>query len=374
MIIFIYDTSLTLLGVIDDPISLIWTRRYWECGEFKLLIGYSDFNRDMLAMGNIITIQGYDEAGQISYISITKDEKGEQIEVQGRFLLSWLGKRIIENQIITQGTTEEILYKIVKENAVNPTNSKRKIPNLLMGTSQGLGGNIDYSSDAYVNALTALETAAKAGKLGIKIITDFKNKNHTFTVYKGVDRTQGNSEGNLPCIFSPEYDNVLSQDYEYDTSNQKTTAYIGGETKEGEQRVVVSTQDSYTGLDRTEVFVNASDLSRTINEGDTSTEIPLEEYKNLLLARGNEELASYVETRTFNSELYTAGNLIYKRDFDVGDRVTCLNKQWGIQINSRITEVQEVYQDGAQSIQIKFGESAPKLLNKIRQIYNQKGG
>lgn len=374
MIIFIYDTNLTLLGVIDDPISLLWTRRYLECGEFKLLIGYSDFNREMLAMGNIITIQGYDEAGQISYISITKDEKGEQIEVQGKFLLSWLGKRIIENQIITQGTTEEILYKIVNENAVNPTNSKRKIPNLLMGSVQGVGGMIDYSSDAYVNALTALETAAKAGKLGIKVTTDFKNKSHTFTVYKGVDRTQGNSEGNLPCIFSPEYDNVLSQDYEYDTSNQKTTAYIGGETKEGEQRVVVSTQDSFTGLDRTEVFVNASDLSRTINEGDTSTEIPLDEYKNLLLARGNEELASYVETRTFNSELYTAGNLIYKRDFDVGDRVTCLNKQWGIQINSRITEVQEVYQDGAQSIQIKFGESAPKLLNKIRQIYNQKGG
>lgn len=145
MNIFIYDTNLTLLGVIDDPISLIWTRRYWECGEFKLLIGYSDFNRDMLTMGNIITIQGYDEAGQI----------------------------------ITKSTTELIMLRIVKENAVNPTNSKRKIPNLLLGASQGLGGNIDYSSDAYVNALTALETAAKAGKLGIKIITDFKNKNHT---------------------------------------------------------------------------------------------------------------------------------------------------------------------------------------------------
>ncbi len=373
MIIFIYDTSLTLLGVIDDPISLIWTRRYWECGEFKLLIGYSDFNRDMLAMGNIITIQGYDEAGQINYISITKDEKGEQIEVQGRSLLSWLGKRIIENQIITQGTTEEILYKIVKENAVNPTNSKRKIPNLLLGTSQGLGGTIDYSSDAYVNTLTALETAAKAGKLGIKIITDFKNKNHTFTVYKGVDRTVDNTGGLPPCIFSPEYDNVLSQDYEYDTSNNKTTAYIGGETKEGEARVVVSTQDSFTGLDRTEVFVNASDIKQSYMDGTEEISISLDEYKNLLLARGNEELASYTEARTFNSELYTAGNLVYKQDYDVGDRVTCLNKQWGIQINSRITEVQEVYQDGAQSIQIKFGESAPKLLNKIRQINSQKG-
>ena len=321
----------------------------------------------------VITIQGYDEAGQISYVAITKDEKGEQIEVQGKFLLSWLSKRIIENQIITKSTTELIMLRIVKENAVNPTNSKRKIPNLFLGASQGLGGTIDYSSDAYVNALTALETAAKAGKLGIKVTTDFKNKNHTFTVYKGVDRTVDNTGGLPPCIFSPEYDNVLSQDYEYDTSNKKTTAYIGGETKEGEQRVVVSTQDSLTGLDRTEVFVNASDIKQSYMDGTEEISISLDEYKNLLLTRGNEELASYTEARTFNSELYTAGNLVYKQDYDVGDRVTCLNKQWGIQINSRITEVQEVYQDGAQSIQIKFGESAPKLLNKIRQINSQKG-
>src|SRR5699024_10398104 len=117
------------------------------------------------------------------------------------------------------------------------------------------------------------------------------------------------------------------------TSNKKTTAYIGGETKEGEQRVVVSTQDSFTGLDRTEVFVNASDIKQSYMDGTEEISISLDEYKNLLLARGNEELASYTEARTFNSELYTAGNLVYKQDYDVGDRVTCLNKQWGIQIN-----------------------------------------
>lgn len=371
MNIFIYDTSLTLLGVIDDPISLIWTRRYWECGEFKLLIGYSDFNRNMLAMGNIITIQGYDEAGQISYVSITKDENGEQIEVQGKFLLSWIGKRIVTKQIATQSTTEDILYKIVNDNAVNTTDARRKIPNLNISTSQGFGGLINYTSDACVNALTAIETAAKAGKLGIKVTTDFKSKSHTFTVYKGVDRTADNTAGNLPCIFSPEYDNVLSQNYAHNVENLKTSTYVGGEVKEGTARIIASSRDSFTGLDRYEVFINASDISRT--DPDTEQEIPIDTYTNMLLARGEEELASYTETRTFDSELYTGGNLTYKKDFDVGDRVTCLNKQWGIQINSRITEVQEVYQDGAQSIQIKFGESAPKLLNKIRQINSQKG-
>lgn len=374
MDLLIFDINLNLLGVIDNPISLIWTRRYWECGEFSLLIGYSDFARDMLSVGNIVTIQGYDEAGQISYISIKKDEQGEQIEVQGNFLLSWLGKRIIENQIITQDTTEGIIYKIASESAVNPKNQKRKIPGLALGSVQGVGGLIDYASDAYVNAMTAIETAAKAGKLGVKIITDFKNKNHTFVVYKGEDRTQGNTSDNLPCIFSPEYDNILSQSYEYEVGSIKTTAYIGGEIKDDVERVVVSTQDSFTGLDRMEVFVDASDLSRKISDGETETEMPIEKYKSLLLARGSQELAAYEETRTFDSEIYTGGSLVYKKDFDVGDRVTCVNRAWGVTIDSRITEVQEIYQDGTKNIQIKFGESAPKLLTKIRQIISQKGG
>ena len=374
MDIFIYDKSLTLLGVIDDPISLIWTRRYWECGEFKLLIGYSDFNKSMLAIGNIITIQGYDEAGQISYIAITADEQGEQIEVKGRFLLRCIGKRIIETQILMQDTTEKILYKIVNDNAVNPANTKRKIPKLTLGTLQGYGSIIDYASDAYVNALTALSAAAKAGKLGIKIITNFVNKNHIFTVYKGKDLTEGNNEGNLHCVFTPEYDNILSQNYSHSVDGYKNTAYVGGEIKEGADRVIVSTADTAEGLERTEVFINAADIKQSYLDKGEEITMPLEDYKSLLVARGNENLSEYDETATFDSDIYLGGSLEYKKDYDIGDRVTCKNKKWGITRNVRVTEVQEIYQDGKKSINIKFGESTPKLLTKFRQILNQKGG
>ncbi|NBI18754.1 hypothetical protein D1841_09180, partial [Neglecta sp. X4] len=31
-----------LQGVIDEISSLIWTRRYWAAGEFKLLVPFTD--------------------------------------------------------------------------------------------------------------------------------------------------------------------------------------------------------------------------------------------------------------------------------------------------------------------------------------------
>ena len=51
----------------------------------------------MLVKNNIIMKRGDDEAAQIRYVSITKNSQGlEEIEVQGKFLIAWIGKRIIK--------------------------------------------------------------------------------------------------------------------------------------------------------------------------------------------------------------------------------------------------------------------------------------
>lgn len=81
----------------------------------------------MLVKNNIIMKRGDDEAAQIRYVSITKNSQGlEEIEVQGKFLIAWIGKRIIKKQIITNDTTQNILYRIVRENVTNPADTARK--------------------------------------------------------------------------------------------------------------------------------------------------------------------------------------------------------------------------------------------------------
>ncbi len=372
MELYVYSSEMELQGIVEKIASLIWTRRYWSCGEFKLLVPFTEEHSRMLVKNNIIMKRGDDEAAQIRYVSITKNSQGmEEIEVQGKFLIAWIGKRIIKKQIITKDTTQNILYRIVRENVTNPADTARKIPDVSIATDDEdtESGVIDYTSEQYTNAQLAAETAAKAAKLGIRMRTDARTGAHVFSVYEGRDLTAGNTAGNAPCIFSQEFDNIVEQEYTNSMENLKTTAFVGGEEKEGVARKVAEVGGSAAGLAREEVFINATDIVQEY-EDDDGTQVTLTdtEYLALLSARGAEELEQYAETLSFGSKVNTFANLIYRTDYDLGDRVTCVNKRWGIRIDVRITEIAETYQNNVEEIDITFGESLPALLTQIRQI------
>ena len=372
MELYVYSSDMELQGIVEKIASLIWTRRYWSCGEFKLLVPFTEEHSRMLVKNNIIMKRGDDEAAQIRYVSITKNSQGlEEIEVQGKFLIAWIGKRIIKKQIITNDTTQNILYRIVRENVTNPADTVRKIPDVSIADDDAdtESGAIDYTSEQYTNAQLAAETAAKAAKLGIRMRTDARTGTHVFSVYEGRDLTAGNSAGNAPCIFSQEFDNIVEQEYTNSIENLKTTAFVGGEEKEGVARKVAEVGGSAAGLAREEVFINATDIVQEY-EDDDGEQVSLTdtEYLALLSARGAEELEQYAETLSFGSKVNTFANLIYRTDYDLGDRVTCVNKRWGIRIDVRITEIAETYQNNVEEIDITFGESLPALLTQIRQI------
>ena len=61
-------------------------------------------------------------------------------------------------------------------------------------------------------------------------------------------------------------------------------------------------------------------------------------------------------------------NLKFKADFDLGDRITCKETKWGIQIDARITEVTETFQKGEETIEATFGDSLPTLVDQIRKV------
>jgi hypothetical protein len=372
MELYVYSSDMELQGIVEKIASLIWTRRYWSCGEFKLLVPFTEEHSRMLVKNNIIMKRGDDEAAQIRYVSITKNSQGlEEIEVQGKFLIAWIGKRIIKKQIITNDTTQNILYRIVRENVTNPADTVRKIPDVSIADDDAdtESGVIDYTSEQYTNAQLAAETAAKAAKLGIRMRTDARTGAHVFSVYEGRDLTAGNTAGNAPCIFSQEFDNIVEQEYTNSVENLKTTAFVGGEEKEGVARKVAEVGGSAAGLAREEVFINATDIVQEY-EDDDGEQVTLTdaEYLALLSARGAEELEQYAETLSFGSKINTFANLIYRTDYDLGDRVTCVNKRWGIRIDVRITEIAETYQNNVEEIDITFGESLPALLTQIRQI------
>lgn len=379
----VFDVTIEPLGAVDELASLIWTTKYFDVGTFSLLAPITDNNSKLLVEGNIIVKhdgkrevtdgQGgvWRRAAQITYVHITKDENGlEQLEAKGYMLSKWLSKRCISPQIVTTATNQSIINNIVTNNCGSGASAKRRFPQFVALAQQSIDGSaVEYANEVYANVGTEVKARAQAGKLGYDILINERAKQYGFYLYKGKDLTAKNTEGNTPCIFSRDFDNVDEQEYTASIENCKNFIYVQGAAEENETPPVVTVDAAgASGLELEEVFCEATDIARKYQEGDIEITIPLNTYLEMLRTRGNTEMEGYGEAISFVSTISPNSNLKYKIDFDLGDRITCKEVKWNIQIDARITEVLETYQKGKETIEATFGDSLPTLLEQIRKV------
>src|SRR5665648_504005 len=69
MELYIFDASLNFVGLLDNFISLQWTRRYAKYGEFELHCSLNPENLALLVRGNIVWKKDDPEAGY-NYIDL----------------------------------------------------------------------------------------------------------------------------------------------------------------------------------------------------------------------------------------------------------------------------------------------------------------
>lgn len=378
----VFDKTIALLGIVDEMESLLWQTKYFDVGTFSLLAPITENNKKLLIEGNIIIKHDTkkemtDETGdkwrrgaQITYVHIAKDENGlEKIEAKGYMLSYWLKKRCIYPQIVTTATNQSIINTMVKNNCGSGASVKRRFPQFEMLQQENIAGSsVEYANQVCANMGEEIKAQAQTAKLGYEILVNERKKKYGFCLYKGKDLTARNTAGNTPCIFARTFDNVNEQEYTASIENCGNYIYIQGAADEyGNQPITRVDGESATGLELEEVFCDATDIARKYKEGETEITIPLETYLLMLKTRGNTELESYGKTINFVSTINTNSNLKFKEDFDLGDRITCKEEKWGIQIDARITEATEIYQKGKEEIEVTFGDSLPTLIDKIKK-------
>lgn len=289
----VYTPTLEKIGPIERYTSMQWRRRYTGAGEFELHMPYNPF------LTPEYIIRNGNESGIIESVAITYDpENGTTAEVHGRFLLGYLARRIVLNAVNMNDTPETIIKAIVSDNL-------RGI-DFTVEASQGFTGVMTYENQ-YGNLLEEIEAIAEFAEMGIKVDFD-----RVFKVYKGLDRSVLQST-NSRAIFSRSFENVLTSEYYVDTTAAVNVVTDG-----------VNTIGSTTGIDRREGY-----------------------------AQENLELAFIRESESFTAELNPYGNLRYKTDYDLGDLVTV--KAFGLTINCRIIEINEIYEDEGFKLEILFG-------------------
>lgn len=334
----IYNPSLELQGVIDEFSDLIWIKRYQLPGEFELRTPYAAESKRLLVPENIV--QRFDgeavtEAGVIENITMTADE----ITVKGRFLESYLERRLIKATTYYNGNVEDSLRSII-------TNME-PIPLLELGEDQGLTETLEFQA-TYKGVLSIVSKACRATSLGFRIRPDFSARKLYFEVYKGTDRTANNAS---KVIFSEKYDNLLEEQYTYDSTEYKTKAYASQLVNEVRKAYAVG---GGTGLGLREGHVETS----VDTDGRTTAEI-----RASMEHQGQRALEGWTIKESFTFATDAETPFKYRGDYDVGDQVSVKHIAWGIDLDLRITEIEEDHESGGREIILTCGSPLPEIMD-----------
>ena len=361
-----------LLTIIDDAKSIIWHPKYYSVGDFEVYTPVSDRAVRYLVDGNFVTRPGSKYVGIIEKVNVTYNATdGRMIIASGRFAKSMLDRRLIYKRsgysvsaTVMRGNVEAAVRALVKDNAIScPFDSGRNMEELALGELAGLTDVIrDESGDSaekqatYKGLLAYTDAFLQEYGAGAYCALNADGK-LAYTVFRGVDRTFGNTEGNQPVIFSQDYDNLVSTEYLFDTMTYKNAALIGGEGEGTARFCSILKYSNITGSARRETFVDGGSTSKTYkDENDEEQTLTDAQYDAQLKSLGRQTTAGLALIESLTGEIdLTNGSFRLGRDFDLGDIVTVQDVEIGRFINTRILEITEVQDDNGYMVTGVYG-------------------
>lgn len=333
--LYVFDKELNFLGVVDQFISLRWRRKYYESGEFELVVAPYQNNINLLSKkDNIIIRQDYNEAALIDTIEFNDDGNNVQLKVSGNFLSYLTKRRIIRKIINFKGSIIEGQKQLLREMTALTDDFEIEPTSI----------DSDYVEFqcSYKNVYEYLCKLSKLSNVGFRIVPNIENKVYRFENFTGLNRSSQQSL-NERYVFSTTHNNLEKSTYT-DTLVDKCNYVLVGGTGEGTSRTLVEVKNGdYEGFDLFETFLDA--------KNESNNNLSSAEYENVLETRGKEKLSD--ETKSIE---FTAISNDYRTKWDLGDIVDVEIVDWNIKETLRITEVEETIENGTKSVYPTFGQ------------------
>lgn len=333
MILKIYDfKTLVPLAACSKIKDMRWERYLYSLGKFEFSVPYDDDCVSALKVGNIVKFDGKD--GIILYRSL----KGYELKIQGCDLKFFCNSRVVVPPFVyktkpqpidsydrIKGNAETVIKHYVDSQCVNPSDSKRKIPNLVCAANQNRGERICWQAK-FTKLDEELEKLCKISKFGYDITFDEKNAKFTFDIFAGTDRTVSQTE-NAPVVFCREYKTISESEYTEDWLSASNLVYVGANGDDEEQYIHAEpSEELEKHFMRLESYTNIS--SDDVEEVEDGGIAYLEENKPTETVSG-----------TANQRYK------YKTDWNLGDMITSKITALGdiVSVDEQIIGVREEY-------------------------------
>lgn len=350
MNINVLNENYEITTIVDDYTSLMWCKRYADVGALDLEIEASKENLNVFKKGYYITRDDDDAIFRIESLEIESDENGNDKLIIGALDCKCiLHQRITWSQIfLNNSDVQAFIKEMLNFNFIAPSDTRRRI-NLRFDDNEELNGIgvATTRQSTYDDIGEKVIELCKTYNLGCKVYFNYETQKFHFKLFEGVDRSINQME-NPRIIFAPNNDNMFSSKYDFDMSESKNVALVGGEG-EGLERKLRSVGNA-SGLDRRETFIDASSAK---DEGD------LVDYYDALINEGKNKLSELVATSKFEAEIDPTVYK-YKTDFNLGDVVTVENN-YGVIINARIVEIIETWDNSGYTFEPVFEYIEPDV-------------
>lgn len=349
MEIFILDTLLRRIDVVDEYISVIWTERYATMGDFQLVTLATPANRRRFVADTMIEINDSKRIMRVNKVEEKEDEEnGLVLTIKGFDLSFILQQRVMAAKdgfgmilpVAYFPATAPIemmnnfVWRICIASSGAQVSPGDTIPflNNYAVTPGGLYPNSNIPEPEPVGFIweqklaslySAITDICKAYDLGYRLYKDPNSAKLYFEGYNGVNRTSDQTEF-PPVVFSSDMDNLQSTtEYRDNEAHYNVVVALyeypnpteGGLPEKFSVHVIVSDPQlafSSGGFDQKTKFISISQLP----EGMLMEDVP-----DYLTQLANEELTRARPSYLFDGEINPIGDYQYERDYNLGDIV-----------------------------------------------------
>lgn len=344
-LLFLGEQFNMISAPIDRYYSLQWEENYYDNGKFELHLA-SDYIATVLKAEYIYNNEA-DEAMQL--IDVQAEDDGKRtLRISGESLESLLKLRVMDSAKTYTGTVEEIARQAVTDFAMT---GDKAIPMLELGELAGYSDTAVATNKVGAELYEWLRELLKPFEMSFRIHYDYEQNRLTFTVYRGLDRTQ-EQENNTWAIFSTSFENLSQFSYARNRKDYRNYAIV---MTDSGTRVDV---DQTGGEPRRELFVSASD--------DLDTEA--------MTQLGISALAEYAMIEKVSGEVQGNANLVYGTNYALGDRCNIEDAYLGVSASARLTQMTTVVENGAVKRIPAFGEQYLSLRQYINKAIKKSGG
>ena len=335
------DSEFNIVSLLNYT-NLQWSRKYYESGTFSVEIPAGQYNADMA----YIYTKDRPELGRITQKNYCIKQGAHTVNLSGYFLEEDLNAMVAYQPASSTNITNAPTWALASGKAENVAftffNSFKEVTidgttyslGITAGTSQGRGAQAEHQrGNQYLG--NKIYTILKPSLMSYRVRYDWDTSERTFECWRGVDRTQDNTEQNNPIIFSTAYGNLDNVDLLLATTEHKNGYISVG--KDGDNIYVEGASENTEAMRDKFLYVGSN-----ANIGDYDSEA---DFIEAIKVDGHEGLLD--KTKTVSLEFDTIqSSYEYLVDFDLGDVCSLEIPEITLSMDAVISAIYEVAKKG----------------------------